>query len=255
MPPADRIRRQKPLPRRSRRPGSGCARTRAVTSLAEALSYGLKSSGITVAALCPGSVYTEFAAVAGALEAEKRTPGALMTGPEECARAGLDALERGRRTAMPRVAVRGLAWFGAHAPRAVWPAAVLSPADGLRQAIRRRVPFSHSFTPLRPRIGAFDQLRSRCAGDGAQRRLRLIRSGVDLSRQLSPGLGTRRPASRSTPTRNAGHAEARRRACTCPGRGEARRAPPSRRGPGRCGSADKRHLPSGDDRVCPVPER
>lgn len=92
----------------------------AVTSFAEALHCELKGSGVTVTALCPGGVNTEFSAVAGALETEKRMPGAFMIGPVECAQAALGALQDGRRTVMPRRAVRGLAWFGAHAPRAVW---------------------------------------------------------------------------------------------------------------------------------------
>ncbi len=100
--------------------GAYAATKAAVTSLAEALHCELKLHGITVTALCPGGVRTEFAAVAGAIETEKRTPGALLIGPEECAQAGLDGLEHGRRTVMPRRAVRSLAWFGAHAPRAVW---------------------------------------------------------------------------------------------------------------------------------------
>lgn len=100
--------------------GAYAATKAAVTSFAEALHCELKGSGVTVTALCPGGVRTEFSAVAGALDTEQRMPGAFMIAPEECARAGLESLEEGRRVVMPRIAVRTLAWFGAHAPRAVW---------------------------------------------------------------------------------------------------------------------------------------
>jgi short-subunit dehydrogenase len=92
----------------------------AVTSFAEALSYELRPSGVTVTALAPGGVRTEFSAVAGMSHTEKQTPGALMIDVEECARAGLDGLEQGARIVMPRRAVRVLAWMGSHLPRAVW---------------------------------------------------------------------------------------------------------------------------------------
>jgi short-subunit dehydrogenase len=92
----------------------------AMTSFAESLHGELKQSGVTVTALCPGGVRTEFAQVAGATAAERRTPSALMIGPEECARRALEGLEQGRRIVMPRRTVRLFAWFGGHAPRSVW---------------------------------------------------------------------------------------------------------------------------------------
>jgi short-subunit dehydrogenase len=92
----------------------------AVTSFSEALSYELRPHGVTVTALAPGGVRTEFSAVAGMSHTEKHTPGAFMIDVQECARAGLEGLEAGRRIVMPRRAVRALAWVGSHAPRAVW---------------------------------------------------------------------------------------------------------------------------------------
>jgi hypothetical protein len=100
--------------------GAYAATKAAITSFAEALHCELKPAGVTVTALCPGGVRTEFAAVAGATRAERRTPSVLMIGPEECARAALEGLERGRRIVMPRWGVRLFAWFGAHAPRVIW---------------------------------------------------------------------------------------------------------------------------------------
>jgi short-subunit dehydrogenase len=100
--------------------GAYAATKAAMTSFAESLHCELKPSGVTVTALCPGGVTTEFSEVAGMTGAERRTPAALMISPQDCARAGLDGLEHGRRVVMPRRAVRALAWFGAHAPRAIW---------------------------------------------------------------------------------------------------------------------------------------
>src|SRR5207244_1704410 len=66
--------------------GAYAATKAAITSFAEALHCELKGSGVTVTALCPGGVRTEFSEVAGASEIERRVP-ALMISPEECARA------------------------------------------------------------------------------------------------------------------------------------------------------------------------
>jgi hypothetical protein len=100
--------------------GAYAATKAAITSFAEALHCELRPAGVTVTALCPGGVRTEFSAVAGATSAERRSPGAIIISAEECARAGLDGLDQGRRIVMPRHAVRALAWFGGHAPRAIW---------------------------------------------------------------------------------------------------------------------------------------
>jgi len=100
--------------------GAYAATKAAMTSFAEALHCELAPSGVTVTALCPGGVRTEFSQVAGAKSAEDRTPSALLISAEECAHAGLEGLARGRRTVVPRLAVRLFVRFCAHAPRAVW---------------------------------------------------------------------------------------------------------------------------------------
>jgi uncharacterized protein len=92
----------------------------AVTSIAESLHCELKPHGITVTALCPGSVSTEFAEVANASRIENRQPGHLTATPEQCAEVGLKALARGRRTAVPLLSVRVFVWFAAHLPRSIW---------------------------------------------------------------------------------------------------------------------------------------
>jgi short-subunit dehydrogenase len=92
----------------------------AVTSFAEALSGEVGSKGVTVTALCPGNVRTEFATVAEMGGAEDAMPSAITIDADACARAGLDGLEAGRRIVMPKPAVRALARFGRYAPRRVW---------------------------------------------------------------------------------------------------------------------------------------
>jgi short-subunit dehydrogenase len=92
----------------------------AVTSLAESLHWELGRSGVTVTALCPGGVRTEFSEVAGMLGTERRTPTAFMADPAQVAEAGLQGLARGKRIVIPLRAVRAFTWFGGHAPRRVW---------------------------------------------------------------------------------------------------------------------------------------
>ena len=71
-------------------------------------------------ALVAGASPARFSQVAGAKSAEDRTPSALLISADECAHAGLEALARGRRTVVPRLAVRLFVRFCAHAPRAIW---------------------------------------------------------------------------------------------------------------------------------------
>lgn len=91
-----------------------------VTSFGEMLHEELRPSGITVTVLCPGEVLTEFAGVAEMTDQSRRTPKALKISAADCARAGLDALEHGRRKVVPRPAVKLLVFVGGHAPRALW---------------------------------------------------------------------------------------------------------------------------------------
>ena len=77
-----------------------------VTSLSEALAIELRPRGITVTALCPGPISTEFHSVAtrpgieeGPSHAE-RMPAFVVT-PEEAVRTALVAVSRGRARAVP----------------------------------------------------------------------------------------------------------------------------------------------------------
>jgi short-subunit dehydrogenase len=103
-------------------PGFGAyAATKAgVTSFAEMLSHEAGRAGVTVTALAPGGVRTEFSDVAGMLAQERSVPSPLLMDVEECAAAALAGLEAGRRVVIPKAFVRSFAFFGRHAPRAIW---------------------------------------------------------------------------------------------------------------------------------------
>jgi hypothetical protein len=92
----------------------------AVTSFGEMLHEEMRPYGVSVTVLCPGSVSTEFATVADMTAAEKRVRGPFTATPEATARAGLDALEAGKRHVVPGRAVKVLHFTGGHAPRALW---------------------------------------------------------------------------------------------------------------------------------------
>jgi short-subunit dehydrogenase len=92
----------------------------AITSFGETLHEELRPSGVSVTVLCPGAVATEFAGVSEMKRAERRLPPALIASAEETARAGLEALEAGRRHVVPGRATQVLHFTGGHAPRALW---------------------------------------------------------------------------------------------------------------------------------------
>jgi uncharacterized protein len=90
-----------------------------VLSLSEAVHEELRGAGVTVTAVCPGPVHTEFTQVAGIDEAERRTPGFVWTNVESVARAAVEGAERGRRTVVPGLLNRAGALTGQHTPRAL----------------------------------------------------------------------------------------------------------------------------------------
>jgi short-subunit dehydrogenase len=92
----------------------------AVTSFGETLHEELRPYGVTVTVLCPGSVSTEFASVAEMTAAERRVRGPFTATPAATARAGLEALDAGKRHVVPGAAVKVLHFTGGHAPRSLW---------------------------------------------------------------------------------------------------------------------------------------
>lgn len=88
-----------------------------VLSLSEATHSELKTKGVTVTALCPGPVKTEFVEVSGAHAAEEQVPEIFWTPVEEVARAGVDGADNGKRVVVPGLLNRAGAISGQHTPR------------------------------------------------------------------------------------------------------------------------------------------
>src|SRR4051812_10930428 len=90
-----------------------------VLSFSEANRTELRGSGVTVTAVCPGPVRTEFMDVAGFGGVEDRTPGAVWMSAEDIARHAADGAAKDRRVVVPGAINRASALAGQHSPRAV----------------------------------------------------------------------------------------------------------------------------------------
>jgi short-subunit dehydrogenase len=90
-----------------------------VLSLSEAAHAELKGTDVSVTALCPGPVKTEFVAVAHLDAADDNLPDMFWTPVEAVARDAVDGAEKGKRVVVPGVMNRAGALTGQHAPRAL----------------------------------------------------------------------------------------------------------------------------------------
>ncbi len=90
-----------------------------VLSFTEVLSSDLKGTGVTATALCPGPVKTEFTDQHAGFDPAASTPDFLWMSAEDCARAAVKGLERGKRVVVPGVGNRIGTLAGQHAPRSV----------------------------------------------------------------------------------------------------------------------------------------
>ena len=91
-----------------------------VLSLSEATHSELAGRGVTVTALCPGPVRTEFAEVAGVGGAEENVPGVFWATAEEVAGDAIRGAERGKRVVVPGGLMnRAGALTGQHSPRMI----------------------------------------------------------------------------------------------------------------------------------------
>jgi short-subunit dehydrogenase len=102
-----------PLPRQ----GTYSASKAFVLSFTEVLSSDLKGTGVTATALCPGPVRTEFTEQHPGFDVS--SPDFVWMSAEDCAKAGVKGLERGKRVVVPGVANRISTLAGQHAPRSV----------------------------------------------------------------------------------------------------------------------------------------
>ena len=88
-------------------------------ALSEAVHAELAGTGVSVTGLSPGPVRTDIYAKSGAEDLGDLGPGVLWQDPEEVARAGVDAMERGARTDVPGL-LNALAAAGArYLPRTI----------------------------------------------------------------------------------------------------------------------------------------
>jgi uncharacterized protein len=81
-----------------------------VLSFSEAIHQEVRGNGVTVTALAPGPVETDFWQIAGwetssGKSFERAVPGALIS-PAQAARAGVEGLERGERVVVPGLPIR-----------------------------------------------------------------------------------------------------------------------------------------------------
>jgi short-subunit dehydrogenase len=90
-----------------------------VLSLSEAVRTELAGSGVTVTAVCPGPVRTEFLEIAGFRGVDERTPGAVWMSAADVAREAVNGADRGKRVVVPGALNRAGAIAGQHAPRAL----------------------------------------------------------------------------------------------------------------------------------------
>jgi hypothetical protein len=86
-------------------------------SFSEALRSDLVGTGVTVTALCPGPVRTEFMDGPGIEAGASRLPGPMWVDAAAVAEQGVRGLDRGRRTVIPGVMNRAGAFAGRHTHR------------------------------------------------------------------------------------------------------------------------------------------
>jgi hypothetical protein len=87
-----------------------------VLSLSEATHAELAPHGVSVTAVCPGPVRTEFVEAAG-IEVSDRVPDFIWTDVEAVARAAVEGAEKGKRVVVPGMLYRAGSIAGQHTPR------------------------------------------------------------------------------------------------------------------------------------------
>jgi short-subunit dehydrogenase len=90
-----------------------------VRVFSEALSADLHGTGVSVTALCPGPVPTEFAETAGISSELFDGPGLVYKRPDEVAKTAVEGMDKGRRVVVPGLANRLGTAFGYYSPKSV----------------------------------------------------------------------------------------------------------------------------------------
>jgi uncharacterized protein len=102
-----------------------------VLSFTEGVSSELRGTGVTITALCPGPVATEFTE-AGGFKHDKPGPSFVWSSAEDVVKAGIEGAQKGKRVVVPGMVNRFQTSFGRHGPRSV----VLGPvASAYRRTI------------------------------------------------------------------------------------------------------------------------
>jgi short-subunit dehydrogenase len=94
-----------------------------VLSFSEAIHQEVRGHGVSVTALAPGPVETDFWQIAGwetstGRSFERSVPGALIS-PQQAARAAIQGLERGERVVVPGLPIRAAMLASRYIPHAV----------------------------------------------------------------------------------------------------------------------------------------
>lgn len=87
-----------------------------VISHSEALHHELRGTGVSMTAVCPGPVRTEFVDAAGIPRAD-RAPDFVWMSARSVARDAVDAIEQGKRTVVPGALNYATMMFGRYTPR------------------------------------------------------------------------------------------------------------------------------------------
>ena len=90
-----------------------------VLSFTDALHEEMRGKGVTVTAVCPGPVHTEFGEQGGFGGADERIPDALWLEADRVARDAVRALENGDRITVPGAGNQLAALWGQHLPRSL----------------------------------------------------------------------------------------------------------------------------------------
>ena len=106
-----------------------------VASYSQSLAEEVRAKGVTVTALCPGPVATDFFETAGFSEHEKDKvlPGFMWEDVEHVATAAVRGLDRGRLLVVPGLGTRAAVQLGRLAPRRVLLAALARQHPALRR--------------------------------------------------------------------------------------------------------------------------
>ncbi|MGH9113004.1 MAG: SDR family NAD(P)-dependent oxidoreductase [Acidimicrobiales bacterium] len=105
-----------------------------VLAYTQAVRAEVRGTGVTVTALCPGPVETEFADTAGfgTGEASAALPRFMWVSAEKVARQAVEGLDRGRGVVVPGAANKAGAWGGRLAPRSLLVPLIARQHPGLR---------------------------------------------------------------------------------------------------------------------------